>query len=104
MALPVERKVQASTGAAAMSGLVLWVIGRYIFRGNGVPDVIASWVYVIVPGIVTFAAGYFAKHTSRPPALPVLVPPLPVPPPVPVPPVPALSAPDPGAAGPLADS
>jgi hypothetical protein len=73
--VPVERKVQASTAAAAVSGLVLWVIGRYIFRGAGVPDVIASWIYVIVPGVVTFVAGYLAKHTPRP--LPVLVPPAP---------------------------
>lgn len=65
MAAPVETKVQASTAAAAVSGLALWTLGHYMFKGS-VPDVVASWVYVIVPGVITFAAGYFARHTPRP--------------------------------------
>jgi hypothetical protein len=69
LAGPVETKVQASTAAAAVSGLALWALGHYVFR-SGVPDVVASWVYVLVPAAVTFAAGYLAKHTDRlaPPA------------------------------------
>jgi hypothetical protein len=63
--LPVERKVQASTAAAALSGLILWAAGRYIFKGS-VPDVIVSWIYVIIPSVITFMAGYAAKHTPRP--------------------------------------
>jgi hypothetical protein len=70
VAAPVERKVTASTGAAAASGLILWILGAYVFRG-GVPDVIVSWVYVLVPGILAFGAGYLAKHTPRPPVPPV---------------------------------
>jgi hypothetical protein len=66
MAAPVETKVQASTGAAAVSGLALFLLGRYVFRDSGVPDVVASWVYVLVPGLLAFAAGYLAKHTSVP--------------------------------------
>lgn len=66
MATPVEGKVKASTAAAAVSGIALWIIGRYAFKGGAVPDVVASWVYVLVPAVVTFAAGYLAKHTSRP--------------------------------------
>lgn len=62
---PVETKVQASTGVAALSGLVLWALGRYAFKGS-VPDVIASWVYVLVPAMLTFTAGYLARHTPRP--------------------------------------
>ena len=65
MAAPIEAKVQAGTGAAAASGLALWLLGTYVFRG-GVPDVIVSWVYVLVPAALTFAAGYLAKHTPRP--------------------------------------
>jgi hypothetical protein len=65
MAGPVETKVQASTAVAAVSGLALWALGRYVFGGS-VPDVVASWIYVIVPGVLTFAAGYLAKHTNRP--------------------------------------
>jgi hypothetical protein len=72
MAAQVETKVQASTAVAAVSGLALWALGRYVFKGS-VPDVVASWIYVIVPGVLTFAAGYLAKHTPRPAAaLPVV--------------------------------
>jgi hypothetical protein len=67
MAGPVERKVQASTGAAAVSGLALWALGHYVFKA-GVPDVVASWIYVLVPAAVTFTAGYLARHTNRPAA------------------------------------
>jgi hypothetical protein len=74
MAAPVERKVQASTGAAAVSGLALWALGHYVFKA-GVPDVVASWIYVLVPAVITFGAGYLAKHTARPAApLPALPP------------------------------
>ena len=70
--MPIEKKVQASTAAAAVSGLALWSLGHYVFKGS-VPDVVASWVYVLVPGVITFGAGYLAKHTPRPvaPAAPV---------------------------------
>ena len=63
--MPIEKKVQASTAAAAVSGLALWSLGHYVFKGS-VPDVVASWVYVLVPGVITFGAGYLAKHTPRP--------------------------------------
>ena len=65
----VETKVKASTGAAALSGLAMWALGRYVFRGV-VPDVVASWVEAIVPALVTFGAGYLARHTNRPAAEP----------------------------------
>ncbi|HSZ38456.1 MAG TPA: hypothetical protein VK817_00715 [Trebonia sp.] len=69
--MPVETKVQASTAAAALSGLALFALGRYVFKG-AVPDVVTSWVYVIVPSVITFAAGYLAKHTPRPGDPPVV--------------------------------
>ena len=66
MAAPIETKVQASTAVAAVSGLALWALGHWVFKGS-VPDVVASWVYVLVPALITFAAGYRAPHTHRPP-------------------------------------
>jgi hypothetical protein len=69
MAAPIERKVQASTAAAAVSGLLLWALGTYAFKGT-VPDVVTSWVYALVPAGITFAAGYLARHTARPPPAP----------------------------------
>jgi hypothetical protein len=56
-----------------VSGLALWTLGHYVFK-TGVPDVVASWIYVLVPSVLTFGAGYAAKHTPRP-----AVPPAPVP-------------------------
>ena len=72
-AVPVERKVQASTVAAAATSLAMWALSRYVFKG-AVPDVVASWMYAIVPGLLTFVAGYFARHTPREPEAPVLPP------------------------------
>jgi hypothetical protein len=60
----VETKVKASTAAAAVSGLALWALGRYVFKGS-VPDVVASWTYVLVPGLLAWGAGYLAPHTPR---------------------------------------
>ena len=61
----IETKVKAGTAAGAVSGILLWVLGRYVFKGN-VPDVAVSWTYAVVPAVITFAAGYLAKHTPRP--------------------------------------
>jgi hypothetical protein len=61
----VETKVKASTAAAALSGMALWALGRYVFKGD-VPDVVVSWVDVIIPAGLAFGAGYWAKHTVRP--------------------------------------
>lgn len=69
----IESKVKASSAAAAASGLVLWALGRYVFKGS-VPDVVASWIYLAVPAAITFGAGYLAKHTPRA-DLPVPAPP-----------------------------
>ncbi len=71
MAAPIETKVQAATGAAAVSGLALWSLGHWVFKA-GVPDVVASWVYVLIPGVLAFGAGYLAKHTDRPAVPPVI--------------------------------
>ena len=65
----IETKVKAGTAAGAVSGILLWVLGRYVFKGT-VPDVAASWVYAAVPAVITFAAAYLAKHTPRPVATP----------------------------------
>ena len=75
---PVERKVQASSAAAAASGLLLFILGRYLFKGT-VPDVVASWVYAVIPGVLAFAAGWLAKHTPRPEAAAAPAPPAEVP-------------------------
>jgi hypothetical protein len=90
MSGPVERKVTASSYTAAASGLVLWTLGTYVFKGE-VPDVIVSWVYVLVPALATFAAGYLTKHTIRLDVAPEIIPTLP--PAAPAPPKEAVSPP-----------
>jgi hypothetical protein len=62
---PIERKVQAGSWTAAACGVGLWALSRYVFRGT-VPDVVTSWTYALVPGLLTLAAGYFTHHTHRP--------------------------------------
>ena len=72
MSYPVEPKVQVAGVTAAVSGAVLWILGKYVFKGN-VPDGIASMVYVAMPGVLAFAAAYFAPHQHRDPAPPLTV-------------------------------
>ncbi|HEY3684913.1 MAG TPA: hypothetical protein VGL93_17915 [Streptosporangiaceae bacterium] len=60
-----ERKVSASTVAAAVAGLVIWLLGRYVFKGT-VPDPVVLVVNVLMPGVLAFVAGYFTRHTHRP--------------------------------------
>ena len=67
MSYPVEPKVQVAGVTAAVSGAVLWVLGKYVFQGN-VPDGVASMVYVAMPGVLAFVAAYFAPHQHRDPA------------------------------------
>ena len=71
MSYPVEPKVQVAGVTAAASGAVLWILGKYVFKGN-VPDGIASMVYVAMPGVLAFVAAYFAPHQHRDP-VPALV-------------------------------
>ena len=68
MSAPLEAKVQAGSLAAAVSGAAVWALQTYAFNGNSVPDGLVSLIYVIVPALLTFTAGYFAPHTPRPPA------------------------------------
>ena len=67
MAYPVEPKVQVAGVTAAVSGAVLWVLGKYVFKG-AVPDGIASMIYVATPGVLAFVAAYLAPHQHRDPA------------------------------------
>jgi hypothetical protein len=84
MAAPVETKVKASTGASFAAGLALWILQKYVFKNEAVPDVLQSWIYAVAPAVITFGAGYWVHHTHRPdlPPGPVLVPVVPVTPPV----------------------
>ena len=73
MSYPIEPKTQAAGVTAAASGAVLWLLSTYVFKGS-VPDGVASMVYIAVPGVLAFAAAYFAPHQHRDPAPALTVP------------------------------
>ncbi len=64
-AAPTEPKVQAASVTAAVSGAVLYLLQHYVFKGD-VPDGVASMVYIAVPGVLAYAAGWLAPHQDRP--------------------------------------
>jgi len=63
---PVETKVTAGSLAAALSGAIIWALQTYAFKGNDVPAGLVSLIYVAIPGVLAFAAGYYTRHTPRP--------------------------------------
>jgi hypothetical protein len=73
MNAPIAPKAQAAGVTAAVSGAALYLLSKYIFKGN-VPDGVASMVYVAVPAVLTFLAAYFAPHQVRPGDVPGPVP------------------------------
>lgn len=60
----VETKVVAATGATAVSGFVLALLGPYLLK---LPTPVRWIVKFIVPTLITAAAGYLAPHTERQP-------------------------------------
>ena len=56
-----ETKVKAaSAGAgvgAAIAGVALWLLGEYVFGGD-VPEPVSAAVWVLVPAVLAWAAGY----------------------------------------------
>jgi hypothetical protein len=62
----VETKVTAASLAAAVSGVALWALSTYVFKGGDVPAGLVSLIDVAVPAVLAAAAGYFAPHTPRP--------------------------------------
>jgi hypothetical protein len=80
----VETKVKAASTAAAITGLLLSLLGAYVFRG-AVPEWGQAAIDTVVTGGLTFVAGWLARHTPRTavppvapaPAVPVVPPPAP---------------------------
>ena len=72
----VETKVTAGSLAAAASGVVLYCLQRWVFKGE-VPADFQSLIYLAVPGAIALAAGWLAPHTHRPDLAPPAPPPVP---------------------------
>jgi hypothetical protein len=63
----VETKVKAASTAALVSGFAMNLLTRYVFP-DGVPAWATALVSGAVVGLLTFVAGWLAKHTPREPA------------------------------------
>jgi len=77
---PVEAKAKAApvgSAAGAGTGLVIFVLGRWVFGGT-VPDDVQTMLLIILPAVFgaagSFAAAYAARHTHRRAAPLVLAP------------------------------
>lgn len=62
---PIETKVKAATAAATITAAILWLLDTYVFTSEVVPEPVEGLVQLAVLAIVTFVAGYAAKHTNR---------------------------------------
>ena len=56
----VNPKVTAATFSAAVTGLILYVLGQIRFVER-MDDVTRGFLAVVVLGVVTFCAGYFTS-------------------------------------------
>lgn len=63
---PVEAKVKAASATALVTGVVVWLLGRYVFGGVVPADVVLA-VEAVIPGALAAYAGWKARHTARPP-------------------------------------
>ena len=63
---PAQKVVGASAGAGiggVFAGLILWVLGAYVFNGD-VPEAVSSFVYVAIPLVMSFVGGYVTKRSA----------------------------------------
>lgn len=65
MSAPIEYKVSAATIGAVLSSLGVWALQKYVFHDD-LPLPVSAAVQTLVPAVITFIAGYVAKHTPRP--------------------------------------
>lgn len=60
---PVERKVTAASVGAAITGLILWGLTRWI---GDVPEPAAELVTIVGGAAGAWVAGWATRHTARP--------------------------------------
>jgi len=63
--MAVHRKVQSATAAAAVSGVVVWALGRFVLHGS-LDAAETAGVYAAVPAVLTFAAGWLTPAVRAP--------------------------------------
>lgn len=60
----IETKVKAASTAGAIAGIVVSVLGHYVFK-SGVPEVLQALIDAAITSGLTFLGGWLAKHTPR---------------------------------------
>lgn len=68
----IEPKVKAATGGAGAGGIVagfiIWLLDELFWDGPGDPEVplpVVLLVGLVVPAVIAFASGYWARHVNR---------------------------------------
>lgn len=74
MNYPVEIKVKAGAGGAALAALIALIILHYVPWLNGSGQLVADAIGALIAGVGSFIAGYRAPHTARPVAPPAAPP------------------------------
>ncbi len=65
--MSVHPKVKASTAGAAVAGVLVWVLNRYVFHGSMSPGYAAE-IDAAVPAVLAFIAGWLTPSPRPAPA------------------------------------
>lgn len=65
--MPTVTAPAYSAIAGALTGLALWVLQEYAFKGTSVPEAVAGAVLVLVPAGLSGLASLFTRRATAPP-------------------------------------
>ena len=68
--MPVHPKVKSATLAAAVSGVLVWALSRYLFHGL-IPAGYVAEIDAAVPALLTFIAGWLTPSKKAAPPAPL---------------------------------
>ena len=60
--------------AGALTGLILWILQEYLFKGSAVPEVIEGATLVLVPAALSGIASLLTKRNVTPTPAPAPTP------------------------------
>lgn len=67
IAAPIEAKVAAQGGTAALTGVIAWALVTFVpLFHSGLPPELVTFIPYAVSAISGVVAGWLAKHTPRP--------------------------------------
>lgn len=65
--------VTYSSVAGAITGLVLWALSTYVFRGQVLPAPIEAAAWILIPCVVNGMASWYTRRSARQEATPAPV-------------------------------